>query len=464
MRQSELIVLIIILTLLVIFIFYIKRLKQLERNKKLQFVGDEDECDNTVCPTEEFPCLTAWFYTFDQIFSDNTQTPTAVFQTVGVQSDGKTVVATKYAVVADNFVQRFNTDGTVDGTFTPPTFPVLWSSGQWKMIEFSSDGSIFIVGESTPTGTGERSMILLKLQPSGAFDLTFGSGGYWFDDLTVTTASEGHSLLLMDNGQILVGGMIREIANPNAATVARINADGTVDTTFGTSGFYWLNQSFSDYGEVHGLGIQTDGKIVAGGFFANLSGSIYGLGAMRLNANGTLDLTYNGGLGFIADNVDGLDGQGTSATFLNGEMFVGGWTFNSALNYNVQTIMKIKNDGTLDTAWGNDAGRFYDDPDPLTIVPSKYSQVNGVAPVCDGGIFVIGFTEPSLSANRKGFLYKLRANGTLDLTFGDGNGYALSTGFKDYRDLFQHQVTQLYVVGTTNATDSQVYKFDLTAF
>jgi uncharacterized delta-60 repeat protein len=453
MHRTELITLIIILTLIVIFIFYLKRVKILQLRQQSQ---DFEKVDDCCCSSDDEFCLTAWYSTFDTIFHDNTLLPDEIYQSVVVQTDGKVVIGSNFATGLTSFIQRFDTDGTPDGTFTPPGV-LPGTNGSWKMVRIASDGSIFIVGSTFIYAYA--SMVLVKLTPSGAFDTSFGVGGFWHDSRSsvINNSSEGHCLHLLSNGKILVGGAQEVSGAPNEAAIARINADGTLDAAFGVAGFTSLPAPTSDYGEIFGLGVQTDGKIVGGGYFADGSGIIYGLGSVRFSSSGVLDAGYGVG-GFNVGNFDDVDGRGTSAVFIDNTMYVGGWIYSNDFGYEVAAVTKFDSLGQFDSSWGNN-GWFFDNPN----IAKSYSQVNGVITVCDGGCFIGGYVDNGNvnNANRQSFICKLTSTGVLDLTFGDGNGYILGDSYSDFRQFFQHNVTELYTVGVSGLDETAVYKIVL---
>src|SRR2546425_416869 len=110
--------------------------------------------------------------------------------------------------------------------------------------------------------------------------------------------------------------------------IGRLNADGTLDTSFNGEAGVFLD-------DVYSLAVQADGKILVGGDFTTLGGQTrYGLG--RLNANGTLDASFIPALGetpcfdgcsvsiySLAVQADGKILVGGGVTTLGGQSHIG---------------------------------------------------------------------------------------------------------------------------------------------
>src|SRR5260370_38478465 len=101
-------------------------------------------------------------------------------------------------------------------------------------------------------------------------------------DTTLTNSMQGtvYALLMQPDGKLLGGGSFRAKRNLN---VARLNVDGSVDGTFTNS---------NPTSTVFALGLQSDGKVLIGGQFIAVGNSNHNYIA-RLNSNGTVDSTFN---------------------------------------------------------------------------------------------------------------------------------------------------------------------------
>lgn len=106
-----------------------------------------------------------------------------------------------------------------------------------------------------------------------------------------------YTVTRLTNGQILIGGAFNSIGVVNIANVARLNLDGTLDTTFkpGTT---------VNIGYVSAMAVQPDGKVLVGGAFFSSSGTAPG-NLARLNPDGTVDKSFDPDL-YVDANVNAL--------------------------------------------------------------------------------------------------------------------------------------------------------------
>jgi uncharacterized delta-60 repeat protein len=138
-----------------------------------------------------------------------------------------------------------------------------------------------ILGGSFTIIDGNERRGLARFQPSGLVDDTFQAG--------LTGDGEVRVLAMQSDGKILVGGSFVAVNGQARFGLVRLAADGSVDATFvaPTTG-----------GEIiTALAIQTDGAILVGGSFTHLGASTVGRIA-RLNSNGSIDTTFSTGAGY----------------------------------------------------------------------------------------------------------------------------------------------------------------------
>jgi uncharacterized delta-60 repeat protein len=215
---------------------------------------------------------------------DATFTPGTGFNTTtydpSVQSDGKIIVGgnfTLYNGIARSRIARINADGTLDNTFVVGT-----GANDWVYTTaVQSDGKILIGGSFT-TYNGTSTNGIARLNSDGTIDATFNVGN-GFDNYP-------YSITVQSDGKILLGGNFTTYNGTAINRIARLNSDGTLDVTF-TPGAGASSLVYSTF-------VQTDGKIIIGGNFTSYNG-ISRSKIARLNANGTLDSTFVPGTGLI---------------------------------------------------------------------------------------------------------------------------------------------------------------------
>lgn len=196
----------------------------------------------------------------------------AVVHSLAVQSNGNLLVGGNFNLPARSLTQ-LRANGSIDNTF-------VVGSGADNLVHAVAiypDGSAIAAGGFTNFNGVVRSRIV-RLLPDGNLDLNFVP--------SAITNGIIYAVSIQPNGQILIGGDFHTSAS--RFSIARLNADGSFDSSFrGTNG---IN------GIVFGLGLQSNGKIVIGGNFTTVDGISRNRYA-RLNTNGSLDETFNPGIG-----------------------------------------------------------------------------------------------------------------------------------------------------------------------
>ncbi|TAE86414.1 MAG: T9SS C-terminal target domain-containing protein [Bacteroidetes bacterium] len=328
--------------------------------------------------------------TRDTTFNTFTGFGGGVFSTT-IQADGKIIVGGNFSSYngTDGIIDiaRLNSDGTRDTTFNTGTSTSTWSGYVVYSTTIQADGKIVVGGKFTSyNGTKEINNIV-RLNTNGMRDITFKTST-GFNDFIFST-------VIQSDGKIIVGG---EFTSYNGTTginrLVRLNANGTQDTTFKTGA------GFNDF--IYSTVIQSDGKIIVGGYFTSYNGTTGINRIVRLNANGSRDITFNTGTGF--NHI-----VRSTAIQADGKIIVGG-SFNSFNGISgIGNIVRLNADGTLDTT-------FYTGTGFNNIVSSTSIQADGKIIV--GGDFT-SFNGIS-GINR---IVRLNADGTLDNNFNTGLGF-----------------------------------------
>ena len=195
------------------------------------------------------------------------------------------------ALVKDDFaVARYNTDGSLDTTFGIGGRVTTDLSG-WDRayaLAIQSDGKIVVAGEDY----GGPISLLARYNGDGSLDMTFGVAGKVLTDFK----REGARQMLWPSkpmaGSLQPVG--RDLQTTFTQPVVwHYNRDGSPDTTFGIGGEVIADASSRDgfLGSVNALAILPDGKILAvGEGYAGSLGSTFGI--VRYDADGSLDTTF----------------------------------------------------------------------------------------------------------------------------------------------------------------------------
>ncbi|WP_343634871.1 hypothetical protein [Fluviicola sp.] len=304
---------------------------------------------------------------------------------IDIQLDGKILVGGDFTIY-QNFVvpqlARLNGDGTFDSSFGLSGITIATSGIQVKSIVVQTDGKI-LAGGDLPVVAGFSSNQIIRLNSNGSNDNSFNVGGGANDEI-LTTA-------LQPDGKILIGGYFSWYNESFKKYLARLNANGTVDTSFNASA------SFSDI--VSSILVQPDGKILVGGWFQVYDGdSVRRL--VRLNSNGTRDMSFNTGTGFNSSIY-------TMTLQPDGKILVGGY-FTNYNGVTVGRITRLNTNGTIDNSFN--------------CTSLANGGVNSIGLQSDGKILVGGtFGTYYGSATNK--IIRLNSDGTIDLSFNVGNGF-----------------------------------------
>lgn len=194
-------------------------------------------------------------------------------------------------------------NGSLDTTFVPADI-----DNSVLSLKVQADGKILIGGNFTTVNGSTRNRIA-RLNANGSLDTTFNAGSG--PDGSVS------AMALQPDGYVVIGG--RTFTSVNGVAVgnlARLKLDGSVDTSFSVG--QGLDRVFQDSTAtyVNKIIVQSDGKILVGGDFNYYQG-VSRNGILRLNADGSLDSTFNPGTGANKEVVD-------MSVYANGEILVGG--------------------------------------------------------------------------------------------------------------------------------------------
>lgn len=260
--------------------------------------------------------------------------PSGYGRAVAIQPDGKLVVAGIVGFGSDFQVARYLPNGDPDPAFNTTgsvVTPVGTGTEQVDSVLIQPDGKI-LVGGTARLGASPFNFAVVRYLANGALDPDFNGSGIFLNNLGVFS-SEVHGMALQSDGKILLAGY----ANDSSVdlVVARLTTGGTLDPTFNTTGIVILPiGTGEDRG--HDVAVQADGKILVTGFTRN--GSFEDMVLARFDSGGALDPTFN-------------------STGLLTQRFFGGQD-NLGIRVNVQPDGKILVEGAYSTSPGSPGGRI----------------------------------------------------------------------------------------------------------
>lgn len=206
-----------------------------------------------------------------------------------LQADGRIVACGERYTGADweSFVTRLNSDGTTDGGFGIVQLDITNNGDDNATdITMQSDGKIVVCGTVQSISGG--GMFIARLNANGSFDGTFGNGGKLVLDVGGGGTDAANSIRVQDDGKIIVCGVL-DTENGYRIGVSRLLVDGTLDAGFATVGTFEANIGIDDWA-LPSIALQPDGKIVIG--TDNNTANPSRVKVIRLLSDGTYDTTF----------------------------------------------------------------------------------------------------------------------------------------------------------------------------
>lgn len=318
---------------------------------------------------------------------------------VAIQSDGKIVVggySQSSFTSADIVALRYNSDGTLDDTFGSGGKAIA------QVENFSEGNSLAIQsdGKILLAGASQWFINLVRFNSDGTLDAGFGSGGIVIADVEGYYSEQCKSIAIQSDGKILIGGYGQQNANDNSyLMLQRYNSDGTLDCSFGVDGLV-----SGDLGQFNSLSIQNDGKILMGG------SSALSFILVRYNNDGTLDSTFGTGGSVITSPGSFGNGANSLTILSDGKILLGGYAYITASTSDF-ALVKYNNDGTLNNTFGTNGM-------VTTHVGSSSGGCNSLSVDPEGKILLAGFASGGI--NYSDFaIVRYNSDGTLDNTFGN---------------------------------------------
>jgi uncharacterized delta-60 repeat protein len=281
----------------------------------------------------------------------------AFVSSVAVQTDGKVLIGGDFIQVngvTRGHIARLNTDGSVDTGFDPGT----GADAHVRWVAAQADGKVLICGDFIQVN-GVTRIYIARLNANGSVDMDFdpGSGP---NQVVSSVAPQ-------TDGKVVIGGFFSQVNGVTRNRIARLNANGSVDTGFdpGTG----ADQA------IYPVTLQSDGKVLIGGVFTQVNGVPRNRIA-RLNANGSVDTGFNPGSG-ANNTVYGV------ATQTDGKVIICG-NFNQVNGVTRSYMAQLNANGSVDTGFNAGSGpngstfAVATQTDGKMLIGGVFTQVNGV--------------------------------------------------------------------------------------
>lgn len=326
---------------------------------------------------------------------------------VAVQGDGKLIVAGSSASnVSDDFaVVRYTRDGALDPTFGAGgkvTIDFAGKSDTARAVALQADGKIVVAGGATTAGNEERFGVA-RLNLDGTLDSSFGSGGKVVTAFTGSSADRASAILMQPDGSVLVGGQASFGSSATGVdfALARYTSSGSPDMAFGTGGRVTTAMTAGSANDsVYALALQ-NGRIVAAGGEGDFK-------VARYTAAGALDSTF-GNAGRVSA-VFGGNIAAANAVFVDvqNRLVLAGHSQNDT------AVVRLSENGGLDPTFGNGGKKV------LALSAGNWDAATGLAVQTDGKVVLGGWVYEGNSSAGNFAVTRLNANGQPDAAFGQG--------------------------------------------
>ncbi len=363
---------------------------------------------------------------------------------VAVQADGKIVVAGSADQSAapgseiDFALARYNADGSLDSSF---------GNGGKQTTDFAGGDdagravAVQADGKIVVVGTSGGDFALARYNADGSLDRSFGNGGKQTTDFA-GGGDAGHGVAVQADGKIVVAG-----SYTRGFALARYNADGSLDSSF--SGDGKQTTEFGGLGRSGGraVAVQADGKIVVAGhaYLGDATDEDFALA--RYNADGSLDSSFSSDGKQTTDFSGGDDYGNAVAVQADGRVVVAGSDPGDF------ALARYNADGSLDSSFSGDGKQTTD------FGTLGRSIGAGVTVQADGRIVVAG----SGPANFE--LARYSADGSLDSSFGNGGRQSTDFGGQDAATAVAVQADgRIVVAGFSSATGPFEFDFALARY
>jgi len=325
-------------------------------------------------------------------------------ETTTTLPDGRIVLGGNFTAIGGstaNRISRILSAGRLD-----PSLDAASASGASAAVyatALQTDGKILLGGDFTSV-QGNTRTYLARLNADGSLDSGFNP--------TLTAAPAPtlraiNTIALQPDGKILIGGGFTNVNGTARSGLARLNSDGSLDASF-------VPPAYTIYGAIHSIALQSDNKPIIGGEFS-FSPSPWKAGVARLNTNGTLDASFDPGYGaHLSGNRNSLRKVSNVAVQSDGNILVGG-PFTGFNETTRAYLVRLTSVGAIDASFN-----------PTMTTADGYEVIGGIVPQADGKILLVG-NFSALNGTTTGNFGRLNANGTTDTSFNANPGSTVRT-------------------------------------
>jgi len=399
----------------------------------------------------------------DPTFNIDSAVPGTI-HSITVQPDGKEIIGGEFDLsiwsnpVTRN-IARLNVDGSLDNSFVTGMYG---ANGEVDASALQPDGRVLIAGQFTSVnGVARRG--IARLNADGSLDTSFQDGldGVVTIDPLFHQVSKGfvYHIALQPDGRVLLAGTFNSVNGVARTNLARLNPDGSTDTVF-------LSSLSGNY-----IALQSDGKVLVTAGLVSLNGTNR-FRIARMNSNGSADISFQSVP--IVNSARGICFPTSLALQADGKALVFG-LFDTVNGVTRHKIARLNTDGSLDSTFQNgmagiplDGGNIFAvavQPDGKTLVGGDFSAINGMT---RGGVARLN-PDGSVDANFQNGMTGVTPGGVYPVLSisAQGDGMVLMAGqFTAVNGVARNGIARLYGTAPLLLTNfgviSDHYGFDLT--
>lgn len=314
------------------------------------------------------------------------------------------------------FLMHLNQDGSQDMSFGTGGMVSIQHGLETYgyALKVDNNGKILIAGIFYDAVYNGK-IFIDRFHANGQIDSTFNGVGSLELDVNVNEEI-CNSMVIDNNGKIILAGS----ANGNQSCLfARVNSNGTLDTTFGANGFRMVDYTPAGSESINEVRLLSSGTIVGAGYGYNTL--LFGDVSMLVKLNGDGDVVTNFGVNGVVFPAVSLNMSTycSSMDVKNDELFLTGYMNSN----NAAFVAKVDSNGAMMNSFGTQG--------KLLITPYAVNFSNGIKVLNDNKILICGQTGPSGFMSPKDYMVaRIDPSGILDINFGN-NGLAIhsaSTG------------------------------------
>ncbi len=363
--------------------------------------------------------------TLDKTFGTNgkvltsSETAYLLCNAAAAQSDGSIITAGSVSFldqIGGFFAKRYSADGLPDSSFGNKGVAVVPGTGYGQAVAVQRDNKIIIAGYDFDL-FGPHYITIARLNANGSIDSSFDTNG----TIKTLAGENSHAIAIQPDDKILIEGY-----NKGNVLTLRYLSDGTPDASFGNHGV--VETSFgSGVSSGNAIAVQPDGKIVVAG----RTDEAILLG--RYNSDGSLDQTFGKGGKVLTDIAVGVDNISDIVLQPDGKIVAAGTTdIPGDLEDSVYTaVLRYLPDGSLDKSFGSNGSTVNKRP--------ANAALKVVALQNDGKIVTAGSIYDATATVVHFLAERYTKDGGIDSSFGD-NGYTITA--MDYSDAAKGVIIQ----------------------